>query len=92
MKNILLLITIAGLASTVSAKLQKGEYVEGRLVGKLRAGITVNTRATPQNTGVVVLDSLNRRYRCIKLEPLLPWTKNDDPGSFAADLSDWRGQ
>ncbi|MBN1307712.1 MAG: S8 family serine peptidase [Chitinispirillaceae bacterium] len=78
MKNAMLFITITILASTASAKLTKGEYVEGRLLAKFKAGITVIDGATMANTGIVALDSLNKAYRCSRLEPLLPRAKKDD--------------
>ncbi|MBN1757990.1 MAG: S8 family serine peptidase [Chitinispirillaceae bacterium] len=66
------------LFSTALANTQHCKYVEGRLLGKFKPGITFKADITPKNTGNPTLDSLNDTYRCSKLEPLIPRTKHDD--------------
>ena len=81
-KKITLLLVVTVGITTASASTQRGQYAEGRLLAKFKPGITLKADITPKNTGIAMLDSLNNVYRCSKLEPLIPRTKNDNPNKF----------
>jgi thermitase len=77
-KTAITLMAITVAITAAFANTQRCEYVQGRLLAKFKAGITLNTEPTLTATGNTVLDSLNATYRCTTMEPLLPRTTHCD--------------